>query len=252
MTADAAPCPIYSEDDLSLIDQKRLPKHIAIIMDGNRRWAKMQQFPTYAGHWKGAEALTKIVRAAAFLGIKVLTVYTFSSETWRRSQEEVDALMQLFKSYLQQQKEQMIREGVKLDAIGDLSRLPRDVRQIFEETKAATAGGNQIELVLALNYGARDDIRRGILAMINDCEKGVIEKSAITEQLISRYLDTAKWEDPQLLIRTSGEKRLSNFLLWQISYSEVYITNVLWPDFNERELFKAVLDYQMRERRFGG
>jgi undecaprenyl diphosphate synthase len=238
--------------DLSLIDRARVPRHVAIIMDGNRRWAKQLGLPAYAGHMRGAENLTQIVKAASRLGIKVLTVYTFSMENWRRSAEEIGWLMQIFKHFLVKQRQQMIDEGVKLGAIGDLSRLPQDVRAIFEETRAATAGGTQIELVLALSYGGRDDIRRALVSIIADYERGAIDKSQLSEQLISGYLDTAPWGDPHLLIRTSGEKRLSNFLLWQVSYSEVYITDMHWPEFDEQELHRAVLDYQMRERRFGG
>jgi undecaprenyl diphosphate synthase len=246
--------PLSNLEDTSLVevDRERVPRHVAIIMDGNRRWAKQRGLPTYAGHLKGAENLTKIVRAASRLGIKVLTVYTFSTETWRRSSEEIAWLMQIFKHFLIQQRKQMIDEGVKLGAIGDLTRLPQSVRDVFEETKAATAGGDQIELVLALSYGGRDDIRRAFVSIIADCERGLIDKSQLSEQLISGYLDTAPWGDPQLLVRTSGERRLSNFLLWQVSYSEVYITEMLWPEFDEQELLRAVLDYQTRERRFGG
>lgn len=243
---------IYSSDELSLISAGKLPHHIAIIPDGNRRWARRRGLPLIGGHWKGVEAITNVIRAASALGIKVLTVYAFSSENWSRSKAEVDALMQLYSAYLMQQRDQMIAEGVKLDTIGDLSRLPVEVRDALEETRMATRHCSRIELVLAFNYGGRDDIRRAALAILNDYSQGKLKAGDLSEKMFSSYLDTAKWEDPELLIRTSGEQRLSNFLLWQISYTEVYITDVLWPDFNERDLLDAVLEYQQRERRLGG
>lgn len=243
---------IYSTDDLDCLDRDKVPQHIAIVMDGNRRWAKKRGLPAWAGHWKGEEALAHIVRAASELGIKVLTVYAFSFENWLRSKEEVEAIMHLFKTYLEKERENMIAEGVKLSSIGDLSAMPEPVREALKISKDATAQGNKIELVLAMNYGGRDDIRRAFVAMMDDCEKGQIAKHQVSEALISRYLDTAKWPDPDLFIRSGGEKRQSNFLLWQLSYSEFYHCDTLWPDFDEQELLKAVLEYQRRERRFGG
>ncbi len=228
-----------------------IPKHIAIIMDGNRRWAKENLLPYNMGHWKGAETLSKIVRSAAELGVKVLTVYAFSTENWARSNEEVDSLMELFEHYLTHQKETMIKEGVKLDAIGDLTRFSCKTRKVLEETIEATKEGSTIELVLALNYGGRDDIRRAFASLMDDVERGQIGKDEITEETISSYLDTAKWPDPNLLIRTSGEQRISNFLIWQISYAEMYVTKVHWPEFDEEELMKAIMEYQRRERRLG-
>jgi undecaprenyl diphosphate synthase len=233
------------------LDIEKIPQHIAIIMDGNRRWAKKQGLPSLVGHWHGAESLSKLVETAASMGVKVLTVYAFSTENWKRSPEEVGSIMQLFRMYLIGQKKRMIQEGVRLGAIGDLRRLPPDVKQTLEEVKKATAGGNRIDLVLAVNYGARDDICRAMVSIMEDCERGRLQKEDITEALISRYLDTAPWGDPHLLIRTGGESRLSNFLLWQISYAEVYITDILWPDFNEQELIKAIAEFQKRERRVG-
>lgn len=240
-----------AKENTAKLNLNRIPKHIAIIMDGNRRWAKSRCMPPIAGHWKGAEALTQIVEAAANLGVKTLTVYSFSTETWNRPRDQIDGLMQLFKMYLAGQRERMIREGVSLDAIGDISKLTSDVRAVLDETKQATAKGNRINLVLALNYGARDDICRAIKALVTECEKGNIKKEEISEQVFSRFVDTAKWGDPELLIRTSGEMRLSNFLLWQISYAEVYLTNVMWPDFTEEDLVQAIADYQRRDKRMG-
>ncbi len=235
-----------------LLKFENIPRHVAIIMDGNRRWAVGRGCPKTVGHWKGAETLSKIVESAANFGIRVLTVYAFSTENWSRSGEEVDSLMQLFKMYLIGNKDRMIKEGVRLGAIGDLKKLPADVFEVLEETRRATALGKRIELVLAINYGARDDIRRAVVEIAADCCAGKTIPEEITEDLIARHLDTAPWGDPDLLIRTSGEKRLSNFLLWQISYSEVYITDVLWPDFDENQLMEALLEYQRRRRRIGG
>lgn len=240
-----------SEDELKL-DLGKVPDRIAIIMDGNRRWAEKNGVPTMVGHWKGAEALTRIVQAASNLGVKVLTVYAFSTENWKRSPDEVDSLLNLFKMYLSGQKEKMAKEGVHLDAIGDLAKLPADLRQILDETKTETAHCKKIDLVLAMNYGARDDIRRAAVSIVEECLTGKLKKEEISEAVFADHLDTAKWGDPQLLIRTSGEKRLSNFLLWQISYAEVYITDVLWPDFGENELVQAIIEFQRRERRIGG
>ncbi|MBY0529195.1 MAG: di-trans,poly-cis-decaprenylcistransferase [Rhabdochlamydiaceae bacterium] len=243
---------VFSAEDLARVDLKRIPHHVAIIMDGNRRWAMKQELPAMMGHWKGADTLTHIVRAASELGIKVLTVYAFSTENWKRSPEEVEALMQLFKVYLQQQKEPMVQEGVRLSTIGHLEGLSMDLQQVLAETKSATAHCQKIELVLAINYGGRDDIKRALVAMIEDVELGVLGKQEVSEETISAYLDTSKWSDPEILIRTSGEIRLSNFLIWQLSYSEFYHVDVLWPDFDAKELLKAICELQQRSRRFGG
>ncbi len=243
---------IYTPDDFSLLDLSRIPRHVAIIMDGNRRWAKRQGLPAVIGHWKGAETLMKIVRSASELGIKALTVYSFSTENWNRDKEEIDALMHLFRIYLEKERQSMASEGVRLEAIGDLSRLPPFVLRELELSKSATAHGKKIDLVLAINYGGRDDIRRAFLSMLEDCEKGKLTKDQVSEKLICQYLDTAQWPDPDLLIRTSGEKRQSNFLLWQLCYSEFYHTDVLWPEFDEQDLLQAVRDHQLRQRRLGG
>ncbi len=242
----------YEKEELELLNLAQVPKHLAIIMDGNRRWAKQFNLPYMAGHWKGADTLTKIVKAASELGVKVLTVYSFSTENRNRLPEEVEALMDLFHVRLSEQKESMIRDGVRLGTIGDIERLPERVKRALEDVKEATRHGNKIDLVLALNYGGRDDIRRAIKAIVEDCVSGKVASKEISEQLIASYLDTASWGDPQLLIRTSGELRISNFLLWQISYSEMYVTDVLWPDFNEKNLLSAIIEYQRRHRRYGG
>ncbi len=241
-----------SECDLSLLDFQKSPRHIAIIMDGNRRWAKQRGLPPMLGHWEGAEVLTDVVRAASDMGVKTLTVYSFSTENWLRPEPEIQGLMNIFELYLIRKREQMVQDGVRLDAIGDLDRLPDAVQKAFYDTKKATAHCHKINLVLAMNYGGRDEIRRAVKKIANLHKQGELSEDQITEELIASQLDTAPFGDPELLIRTSGELRISNFLLWQISYSELYTTNVLWPDFSPKTLFEAILAYQARSRRKGG
>lgn len=235
-----------------ILDKNLLPKHVAVIMDGNRRWAKKNGLPAMMGHWEGAKTIIDIVTAAIKWDIKVLTVYAFSTENWQRSEQEVDSLMYLCKIYLRRFCCKMLKEQVRLRTIGDLTKIPKDVYQTICDVKEATANCSRIDLVLAINYGGRDDIKRALVHIVEDIQKGRLSRSEITEQLITQYLDTAYWPDPDLLIRTSGEKRQSNFLLWQLSYSEFYHTEVLWPDFSEKELIKALYQFQQRQRRFGG
>ncbi len=244
--------PIYSPEDRALLDGAKIPSHIAIIMDGNRRWAKRQGLPVIMGHWKGADALTKIILSASELGVRTVTVYAFSTENWSRPKKEIDALMNLFKVYLAKQRQFMALEGIRLWSIGDHHRVPESVLEEIELSKSHTAHCKKIDLVLAINYGGRDDIRRAFCAMVEDLEKGTLSKGQVTEEMISRYLDTALWPDPELCIRTSGERRQSNFLLWQLCYSEFYYSDVLWPDFDERDLLQAICQYQGRHRRLGG
>jgi undecaprenyl diphosphate synthase len=239
---------IYSASELSQIKAYAIPKHIAIIMDGNRRWAKQNDLPPMMGHWEGAETLTEVLRGAAEIGIKTITVYAFSTENWGRPESEIEYLMELYELYLMRKKEIMIRDGVRLDAIGDMSRMPEKVRNAFQETKKATAHCERINLVLALNYGGRDEIRRAMVKILEE----KLSPDQITEECIASHLDTARYGDPDLLIRTSGELRVSNFLLWQISYAEIFSTKVLWPDFSSNELLEAVLAFQRRSRRLGG
>lgn len=243
---------IVQEQKKLELDATRIPHHIAIIMDGNRRWAKKQGLSAMVGHWKGAEVLCSIVESAANLGVKVLTVYAFSTENWNRNSEEVEDLMKLFEMYLRSQKKHMVDSGVRLDAIGDLEKLPLFVKKTLQEVKDATASCSRIELVLALNYGARDDIKRALVSIIDDIDQGYLKKDDVSEKIIASYLDTASWDDPDLLIRTSGEKRLSNFLLWQISYTEVHYIDILWPEFDENALIDAIIEFQKRDRRIGG
>jgi len=251
VTALFAPDKIYSEKRLHTLNPLRIPKHIAIIMDGNRRWASRRGLLPIAGHMRGADTLVQTVRAASELGVEVLTVYAFSTENWKRNPIEVEALMKLFKTFIAKQKDSMVEEGVRLDIIGDTFRLPADVKDSFDEVIEATKGGKKFNLVLALNYGGRDELKRAVSAIVEDCLSSKLSKDEINEALISSYLDTSKWQDPDLLIRTSGENRLSNFLLWQISYSEVFLTEVLWPDFSEQNLLEAILEYQKRVLRIG-
>ena len=243
---------VFSPDQLSFVDPKKCPKHIAIIMDGNRRWAKQRGLPPMMGHWEGAEVLTDIVCAASELGVKTLTVYSFSTENWERSESEVQSLMNIFELYLVRKRALMVRQGIRLDAIGDLSRLPEAVKTVFKETKEITRNGNKINLILAMNYGSRDEIRRAVVKILQSHTKRPLNIEQITEEFIADHLDTKDWGDPDLLIRTSGEMRLSNFLLWQISYTELFVTDVLWPDFSPKKLYEAVLAFQQRSRRHGG
>lgn len=238
---------VYSSEELARIDLFTVPKHIAIIMDGNRRWAKQRELPPMMGHLEGAETLTEVLRGAAELGVKTLTVYTFSTENWRRPKDEVEDLMNIFELYLMRKKELMVRDGVRLNAIGDLSRLPERVLNAFYETRKATEHCDRINLVLAMNYGSRDEIRRAVVKILNE----KLSADEITEECIAGHLDTSPYGDPQLLIRTSGELRVSNFLLWQISYAEIFSSQVLWPDFSSKDLLKAVFAYQARNVKLG-
>jgi undecaprenyl diphosphate synthase len=228
------------------VDPSNIPDHVAIIMDGNRRWARQKNIPLAMGHWEGAEILTDIVKEASRIGVKTLTVYSFSTENWTRPSEEVDSIMNILKVYLEKKRDVMVQDGVKLNAIGNLAGLPPEVQLAFEHTRDATAKCNKINLVLALNYGGRDEIRRAITKLI------ALKPEAITEELIAQQMDTYPYGDPELVIRTSGEYRVSNFLLWQISYAEIYTTPVLWPEFLPKHFLEAISHFQTRKRRKGG
>lgn len=234
------------------LDPEAVPRHVAIIMDGNRRWAKQNDLPAELGHWEGAKILTEIVQTAAECGVKTLTVYTFSTENWARPQEEIDSLMALFELYLETKCETMVKEGIHLNTIGDLSRLPLNVRRALQKTKTATEHCEKINLVLALNYGGRDEIKRAVGRILMENEKKKILPEDLSEEFIAQYLDTTPWGDPDLLIRTGGEMRLSNFMLWQVSYTEFYVTDVFWPQFTRHNFFQALHVYQTRQRRYGG
>lgn len=243
--------PIYTSEELARINPENIPNHVVIIMDGNRRWAKREGLSPEMGHWKGAEQLDVIVRAAADLGIRTLTVYSFSTENWNRSNDEVEILMHLLERYLTNKREALVKEGIRLNAIGDTVRLPEGVKTALQESIQATNQGNRINLVLALNYGGRDELRRAFVRMGRAHDQGELDWEGVTEETIASYLDTAPWGDPELFIRPSGEFRVSNFLIWQISYSEMYVTDVLWPEFSPADLLHAVNEYQQRNRRYG-
>ncbi len=240
--------PVFSSQDLESIDPRHIPHHIAIIPDGNRRWASSNRLPTEKGHKAGYEGVVKIVRAAKELGIKIITLYAFSTENWKRPGTEVQSLMQLTQQYLASYQQRLVEENIRLSTIGNTDLLPAGVKAILTETMRQTQNCTGFDLVLAINYGGRDELVRAIAQIV--AEK--IDPKQITEQTVSAHLDTRLWPDPDLVIRTSGESRLSNFLLWQSSYAEVYIESVAWPDFSHRHLLQAVRDYQLRERRLGG
>jgi undecaprenyl diphosphate synthase len=233
------------------IDQEKLPHHIAIIMDGNGRWAKKKSLSRISGHIKGVDAVREIVTACRELGIKVLTLYAFSMENWRRPKDEVKALMGLLKTYLTKEAEEMVQNNIRLCAIGRLEDLPTDVQKTLRETMKKTNQCDGMILNLALSYGGRSEILYAIQGILSDLQKRKIKLEDLTPMRFSQYLWTRGIPDPDLLIRTSGEFRISNFLLWQVAYTELYVTETLWPDFDRRELLKAIADYQSRERRFG-
>ncbi|MEW5923957.1 MAG: isoprenyl transferase [Candidatus Zixiibacteriota bacterium] len=233
------------------IDMKRLPQHIAIIMDGNGRWAKKRDLPRTAGHEAGVEAVRKVVRAAAEIGVKYLTLYTFSVENWSRPREEVTALMRLLTRTTRGEIDELNRNNVKLITTGRIDELSISRRKALTIAMHKTRSNTGLVLNLALNYGGRSEIIDAVKAIAKAVSSKQIKPNEIDEALFSNYLYTAGLPDPDLLIRTSGEMRISNFLIWQTSYTELYITSVLWPDFDRKELFRAIIDYQKRERRFG-
>ncbi len=244
--------PLLTQEEISRIDRRKIPKHIAIIPDGNRRFAKKRLIMPEEGHKIGAETLLNTIKTSHQIGVEALTFYIFSTENWSRPKREIAAQMWLLEKSLIEQKPRMIANGVRFQTIGDLSKFPGHIIKLIDETVAATKECKNITVVFAMNYGGRDEITRAARRISEDCIKGNLKPSEITEDLFSTYLDTAKWGDPELLIRTSGESRVSNFLLWQISYAEIYLCDVFWPEFTPRHLFEAVLDFQHRERRLGG
>jgi undecaprenyl diphosphate synthase len=236
---------------MTLIDPKRLPKHVAVIMDGNGRWAKKRGISRVRGHEKGAEAVRKIVRASREIGISWLTLYAFSEENWKRPKHEIKALMKLLNRFLKGELKEMQDNGIRLQTIGRTQKLPDDTRKILLETIEKTASNTDMVLTLALSYGGRQEIMDATRNIAAKIEGGQISASEISEQLISNALYTAGMPEPDLLIRTSGEYRISNFLLWQIAYTELYVTRTLWPDMGKEEFLSAIKDFQKRERRFG-
>ncbi|SEN67171.1 isoprenyl transferase [Peptostreptococcus russellii] len=234
------------------IDFEKVPKHIAIIMDGNGRWAKSRMMPRTYGHKAGVETIRKVVEEAQRLGIKYLTLYAFSTENWKRPKDEVSALMKLLVTYLRKELAELDKNGVKINTIGNISKLPQVCVEELEKSKEKTKDNKSLVLTLALNYGGRADIIDAVKNICAAVQSSKLDINSIDDDLFSKYLDTKDIIDPDLVIRTSGEQRLSNFLLWEVAYSEFYYTDIHWPDFDEEELQKAVYYYQKRDRRFGG
>lgn len=239
-------------DELKQLDNNNIPKHIAIIMDGNGRWAKERNMPRSYGHKAGAENIRDIVKECDKIGVKYLTLYSFSTENWKRPKEEVDTLMKLLVQYLRSELKELDKNNVIINSIGDISALPLicqdELKKAYENTKNNTG----LTLNLALNYGGRDEIVTAVKKILKDVDKGKIKAEDINESLFSDYLYTAGMPDPDIIIRPSGEKRISNFLLWQGAYTEFWYSNINWPAFKKEDLLKAILDYQKRDRRFGG
>ena len=240
-------------NDLSkLIDKQKVPEHIAIIMDGNGRWATKKGFPRSFGHNKGVNVLKEIIKASKKLGCKVLTVYAFSTENWSRPKKEVDFLINLFNEVLRNEIQEINQESIKIKFIGDLTPFPETLKTVLNSSEDLTKGNRDFLLNVCVNYGGRQEIVKVAKKLAFKSISGEIKPSEVNEDLFNSELLTQGIKDPELLIRTSGEKRISNFLLWQLAYSEIYISEVLWPDFNENEFLKAIIDYQSRNRRFGG
>lgn len=230
----------------------QVPEHVAIILDGNGRWAKKRLLPRKAGHVAGSKTVEQICEDAWNLGIKYLTVYAFSTENWKRPQDEVDALMKLLRQYLKDCIKRSMKNNMCVKVLGDITPLDDDLKESIIELEKVSGNNTGLHFQVALNYGSRDEMIRAMKKMTEDVSAGVITQDDISETVFASYLDTKGIPDPDLLIRTSGEERLSNFLLWQLAYTEFYFTDVLWPDFNKKELQKAIDYYNHRERRFGG
>lgn len=233
------------------INLTKVPQHIALIMDGNGRWAKKQGHQRLFGHSIGVEAVRETLKAATSIGVKYLTFYAFSTENWSRPKEEVDGLMNLMVKTIASEIDELNTNGVRLSSIGDILGLPVDCRAELEAAIEKTKNNDKINLILALNYSSKWEITQAMKKIASKVEAGVLDSNSITEEMISNEMCLLNIPDPELLIRTSGEQRLSNFLLWQCAYTEFYFTEVLWPDFKEKDLYQAVIDYQNRERRFG-
>lgn len=237
---------------MSELKTDKIPKHIAIIMDGNGRWANERKLPRIEGHRAGAESVRSVVRACGELGVQYLTLYAFSSENWSRPKAEVNALMQLLKFFLRKEVDELNQNGVRLMAIGALEELPESVQKELKLAIEKTSGNKGLKLILALNYGSRREIVDSVKRIANEVEHDRLSPQAIDEKLIASYLYTSDIPDPELLIRTSGEQRVSNFLLWQISYAEIVVLDLFWPEFRQEHLEQAIEQFQSRKRRFGG
>jgi undecaprenyl diphosphate synthase len=240
------------EDPLVLIDFTRLPRHVAVIMDGNGRWAGARHLPRIAGHRAGIAAVREVVEGAARLGIEVLTLYAFSRENWSRPAPEVNALMRLLRDYLDSEMATLLERNIRFRAIGRIEELPPPVRSALSDAEERTSANTGMLFLIALSYSGRAELADAARALAEEAAAGRLDPAAIDEGVLAARLHTADVPDPDLLIRSSGELRLSNFLLWQLAYSEIWVTPVLWPDFRRRHLYEAVVDFQRRERRFGG
>lgn len=237
---------------MALDEKMVIPQHVALILDGNGRWAKKRGLPRTLGHREGCVTVEKTVEIAARMGIRYLTVYGFSTENWKRSADEVGALMQLFRYYMVRLLKIATINNVRVKMIGDRTRFAQDIIEGIDRLESETQDNTGLTFVIAVNYGGRDEICRAAAKLARDCVQGKADPDQIDEAKFASYLDTADMPDPELLIRTSGELRLSNYLLWQLAYTEIYVTDCLWPDFDKEELEKAIAQYNNRERRFGG
>ncbi len=234
-----------------IIESNSIPQHIAIIMDGNGRWAKKRHLDRVEGHRAGVKTVKKIVKSSVKLGIKVLTLFAFSKENWNRPKDEVSALMELLKHYLKSDIQELMKNNIRVRIIGDINDLPEDIQMSLQEVVKKTSKNTGMNLVFALSYGGRAEILEAVKRILYDSRKGLITPEKLSADVFEGYLYTAGLPDPDLLIRTSGEYRISNFLLYQIAYTEIYVTKKLWPDFTKDDLVQAIRDYQRRERRFG-
>ena len=235
--------------DPAALDPRAIPEHVAVIMDGNGRWAKKRALNRLKGHKAGIEAVRETIRCASDLGVRYLTIYSFSTENWKRPQSEVDALMKLLRKYMVDCLERTAKNNMRVRVIGDKTGLSEDIQKSIADVEEASAGNTGLNFTIAINYGSRDEMIRAMKKMMAD---GHTDPDELTEELFEHYLDTAGMPDPDLVIRTSGEQRVSNFLLWQLAYSEFYFTPVLWPDYNKETMIEAIRAYSKRDRRFGG
>ena len=234
-----------------ILDKNRIPKHVAVIMDGNGRWAQQKGEMRIFGHTNGVNSVREALTAAGEIGVEYLTLYAFSTENWNRPKEEIAALMDLLVQSIYNEVDELNKNGVRLRTIGDVDILPSSCQSALKDAIERTKNNNRVTLILALSYSSRWEISKAVQKMANQVIKGKLNPDAINEELISSYLSTADYPDPELLIRTSGENRVSNFLMWQMAYTELYFTETLWPDFKKEHFYKAIQDYQSRERRFG-
>lgn len=242
---------IFTAEQLACLDSQKIPQHVAIIPDGNRRWAKQRGFLSSLGHETGAQRVMDTMRAAKAIGIRHVTLYSFSTENWRRSKAEVMAIFRIITRFVTDHRDEMLREGMRLSHIGQLEGCPRSTQRAVQESEEATRNCSDIDLVLALNYGGRDEICRVAQQLAREAQAGQIQPEQIDENLFASRLDSAAWGDPELLIRTSGELRISNFLIWQLSYGEIITLDALWPDFTPDALLDTIAEYQKRIRREG-